>query len=229
MNGKVTRTLDVIFSGLAIVGLSPILTLVACVLRITGEKEVFYVQQRVGLNGKHFGLIKFATMLKKSPEMGTGTITVKNDPRVLPFGKILRKTKINELPQLLNVLRGDMSLIGPRPLTQGNFNMYPIVAREVISSVRPGLSGIGSIMFRDEEALLDQGADSAGLYRTEIAPYKADLECWYVANQGLATYFKCIVLTVWMLVIPSSSILSRSFQGLPEPKGETLRRVRGLD
>ena len=148
------RILDIIFSLLALLFLCPVLLPIALVLRLTGEGEIFFVQERVGSNERPFGLIKFATMLKDSPQTGTGSITVRNDPRVLPVGRILRKTKINELPQLLNVLAGDMSVIGPRPLTKNHFNHYPPNLRKLIGSVRPGLSGVGSIVFRDEERLL---------------------------------------------------------------------------
>ena len=117
-----TRVCDIFFSALALVFLSPLLIPIALLLRFTGEGEVFFVQERVGLNQQTFGLLKFATMLKDSANIGSGTITVRNDPRVLPVGKVLRKTKINELPQLLNILRGDMSVIGPRPLTRNHFN-----------------------------------------------------------------------------------------------------------
>ena len=110
------RLLDVFLSGIAIILLGPILAPIACVLKITGEGEVFYKQARVGKGGSSFGLIKFATMLKDSPSIGTGEITIKNDPRVLPLGKFLRKSKINELPQLWNIFIGDMSIVGPRPM-----------------------------------------------------------------------------------------------------------------
>src|SRR5690606_9896072 len=99
------RMLDILFSGLALLVLSPLLLPIAIILRLTGEGEIFYVQQRVGRGGELFGLYKFATMLKNSPSMGTGTVTVKGDPRVLPIGRFLRKTKLNELPQLLNILK----------------------------------------------------------------------------------------------------------------------------
>jgi len=108
------RFLDIVLSGLALLVLSPLLVPIAIVLKLTGEGEIFYVQKRIGLGGKPFGLLKFATMLKNSPNLGTGTVTVKGDPRVLPVGRFLRKTKLNELPQLINILRGDMSIIGPR-------------------------------------------------------------------------------------------------------------------
>ena len=109
------RLFDIIFSGIALVLLSPLLLPLMFILRVTGEGEIFFPQSRVGRGGKHFKLYKFATMLKDSPNMGTGTVTVKNDPRILPIGGFLRKTKVNELPQLINIFNGDMSVIGPRP------------------------------------------------------------------------------------------------------------------
>ena len=119
------RIFDIVFSLAALIVLCPLLLPIALILRFTGEGEVFYVQERIGSHERPFGLFKFATMLKNSPHMGTGTITVRNDPRVLPFGRILRKTKINELPQLLNVLIGN-DVIGPRPLTE---SLYTLRAR----------------------------------------------------------------------------------------------------
>ena len=111
------------------------------------REKLFFLQERIGKSGKVFHLYKFATMLKNNPNIGTGTITVKGDPRVLPVGKVLRKSKINELPQLLNVLRGDMSVIGPRPLTAQTFGSYSAATQAVVREVRPGLSGVGSIIF----------------------------------------------------------------------------------
>ena len=129
------RFLDLLMASLAILLLVPILFPVALVLKFTGEGEIFFRQFRVGRGGTHFTLYKFATMLKDSPNIGTGTITMTNDPRVLPFGRYLRKTKINELPQLLNVVFGDMSIIGPRPLTPQNFEAYPQEMKDAILSV----------------------------------------------------------------------------------------------
>ena len=153
------RLLDVLLSGLALLVLSPLLVPVAIALRMTGEGEVFFIQQRVGRGGRPFGLYKFATMLKDSPNIGTGTVTVKGDPRVLPLGRLLRKTKINELPQLLNILKGDMSIIGPRPQTRRCFDAFPVRSQAAIVKVRPGLSGIGSIVFRDEEGNIKRRID----------------------------------------------------------------------
>ena len=216
------RMLDIVFSGLALLVLSPLLVPIAIALRLSGEGEVFYVQQRVGRGGQMFGLFKFATMLKNSPNLGTGTVTVKNDPRVLPLGRFLRKTKINELPQLLNIFRGDMSIVGPRPQTQRCFDAFPARSQAEIVKVRPGLSGIGSIVFRDEEDLMHASADPERFYDEVIMPYKGLLEEWYVANQGLWTYLCCIGVTVWVVLVSGSGLVWRAFRGLPPPPAELL-------
>ena len=158
------------------------------ILRFTGEGEVFYRQLRVGKGGKLFGLLKFATMLKDSPNIGSGLHTLKGDPRVLPFGRFLRKTKLNELPQLINILKGDMSVIGPRPQAPAHFDAFPEHIRPELVKVRPGLSGIGSIVFRDEETLLSRpGIDHEHFYKEVIAPYKGELELWFWATTGCAS------------------------------------------
>jgi lipopolysaccharide/colanic/teichoic acid biosynthesis glycosyltransferase len=221
------RIFDIVLSLAALIILCPLLLPIALILRFTGEGEVFYIQERIGSNEQPFGLFKFATMLKNSPQIGTGTITVRNDPRVLPVGRILRKTKINELPQLLNVLIGDMSVIGPRPLTQNHFIHYAPEMRKTIGSVRPGLSGVGSIVFRDEERLLSDKEDPKNYYRTEIAPHKALLEVWFVENRGLWLYLKCIVLTIWVVINSSSHVASAVFKDLPQPQGQLKLDLEG--
>jgi len=219
------RFLDVFFSTLALLLLAPLLIPVSIVLRLSGEGEVFFRQSRVGRGGKHFGLLKFVTMLKNSPNIGTGTVTLKDDPRVLPVGRFLRKTKINELPQLLNILIGDMSLIGPRPQTQRCFDAFPKQSQKAIISVRPGLSGIGSIVFRAEEDMMHAASDPDHVYDHVIMPYKGKLEEWYVQNQGLPTYVLLIALTVWVVIRPRSRIVWRVFPDLPEPPAEIAREV----
>ena len=104
------RFFDIIFSGLALLVLSPFFVIIILILKFSGEGEVFFFQERIGKDGKLFKLYKFATMLKDSPNLGTGTVTIKEDPRVLPVGKFLRKTKINELPQLINILIGKFTI-----------------------------------------------------------------------------------------------------------------------
>jgi len=203
------RFFDILFSGLALIVLSPLLIPVVIILKLTGEHEIFYTQQRVGKDGKMFGLLKFATMLKDSPNMGTGTITVKDDPRVLPFGKFLRKTKINELPQLINILKGDMSIIGPRPQDKRCFIVFNDEDQENIKKVRPGLSGVGSIIFRDEESYLEKQEsleEKEAFYDNVISPYKGKVESWYVKHQNIGLYFKLIWLTILAVISPSTKI-----------------------
>lgn len=219
------RILDILLSSVALVALSPLLLPVALVLRLTGEGEVFFVQERIGRYGRSFGLVKFATMLKESPNMGTGTVTLKDDPRVLPFGRWLRRTKINELPQLINVLAGDMSVIGPRPQTQRCFDAFPAESRREIIKVRPGLSGIGSIVFRDEEELMNSNIDPESFYDEVVMPYKGKLEEWYVANVGLKVYLASIFATVWVVFFPSLAIVWKLFPDLPRPPSELVQAM----
>ncbi len=210
------RFFDISLSLLAIIFLSPIMLIVSLILKITGENEIFYKQQRVGINGNEFGLLKFATMLKDSPNIGSGEITIKDDPRVLPTGKFLRMTKINELPQLFNVVLGDMSIIGPRPMVPNTFSKYPERDRKIIEAVKPGLSGIGSIVFRDEESILDNSSNPIDFYEKNIIPYKSSLEVWFVKNRNLKTYLLSIFLTVLAIMFPKYKIINIVFKDLPK-------------
>ena len=211
------RFLDVFFSSLAILTLLPLLILIMLLLRFSGEGEVFFLQDRIGKNRKIFRLFKFVTMIKNSSSIGSGSITIKNDPRVLPVGKFLRKTKINELPQLFNVFIGDMSIIGPRPQTPECFKAFPVIFQDVIVQVKPGLSGIGSIIFRDEEEILEVQIRTIEFYNNAIGPYKAIVEAWYVGKESLYCYFLLILLTVWIVIFPKSDIIWRVFRDLPIP------------
>lgn len=202
---------------MALVILTPLLVLIAIVLSQTGEGYVFYRQQRVGRGGERFDLWKFATMLKDSPSMGSGTITIEGDPRILPVGRWLRKSKLNELPQLFNVLSGSMSLVGPRPLTDETYKLYSQHVQESIATVVPGLSGVQQVIVRDEESLIDGEVDSLEFYRTQLAPYKGELELWYVCHQSLKVYFVVIGCTIWNLVAPTYPISWALFQDLPTP------------
>ncbi len=214
------RFFDIIFSSIALVLLSPFLLPLMFILRVTGEGEIFFLQSRVGRGGKHFKLYKFATMLKDSPSMGTGTVTVKNDPRVLPIGGFLRKTKINELPQLINIFNGDMSIIGPRPQTQRCFNAFPLSSQNEITKVRPGLSGIGSIVFRNEENMMFSTNNPDKFYDKIVMPYKGSLEDWYVSHQNIISYFSLICLTIWVVLGFSSGLIWKLFKDLPSPPAE---------
>jgi lipopolysaccharide/colanic/teichoic acid biosynthesis glycosyltransferase len=214
------RFFDLVFTSLALLALSFLLIPIILILRFTGEGEIFFLQERIGKRGKVFKLIKFATMQKDSPNIGTGTVTMKGDPRVLPVGKFLRRTKINELPQLINIFMGDMSIIGPRPLTDQTFASYSSSIQETIKQVRPGLSGIGSIIFRGEEEIMHGKSASINFYENVIAPYKGSLEEWFVKNKSLYIYFKAILVTVWTVFIPTTKIAWKIFHDLPKPPTE---------
>ena len=217
------RILDIIFSSIALIILFPIMLIVSILLRITGEGEIFYLQERVGKDMRIFELYKFATMLKDSENLGSGTVTVKNDSRVLPLGKFLRSTKINELPQLINIFIGDMSVIGPRPQTRRCFNAFPDVFKDIIASVKPGLSGIGSIIFRAEEDLLESDlGTNINFYDDVISPYKAEIESWYIPNRNIKTYFLLIFLTIWIVIFLRSKIVWKLIKDIPVPP-EALR------
>jgi lipopolysaccharide/colanic/teichoic acid biosynthesis glycosyltransferase len=159
-------------------------------------------------------------MLKDSPNTDTGTVTLKNDPRVLPIGRFLRKTKINELPQLINVFMGDISLIGPRPQTQRCFDAFPLESQKEIVKVRPGLSGIGSIFFRNEEDMLEQTGSAEDFYDKIIMPYKGKLEEWYVSNQSMKLYFALIISTVFVLVFGKVPFRASLFAEIPSVPSE---------
>ena len=223
------RFFDILFSGVALLLLSPLLAPLVIILRLTGEGEIFFLQERIGKSGEEFKLFKFATMLKNSPNIGTGTVTMRGDPRVLPVGVFLRKTKINELPQLLNILVGDMSIIGPRPLTNEIFSKYSEKTQEVIKQVRPGLSGIGSIIFRDEEEIMHGASASLDFYANVISPYKGALEEWFVSNKSIYIYFMSIFITVWTVIFPSTKIAWKVFKDLPKPPNELKRPLNWTD
>lgn len=209
------RFFDILISVLALLAISPLLILTSIILKFSGEGEVFYRQIRVGENGKYFKLLKFATMVKNSPKIGAGEITLPNDPRVLPVGKFLRKTKINELPQIINILKGDISVVGPRPMVPNTFAKYPKNNKEIIMNVKPGLTGIGSIIFRDEESYLKDKLNPSIFYDEKIIPYKSDLEVWYVKNSSIKNYFIIILLTAWIIIFPKSNIIGLAFKDLP--------------
>lgn len=210
----IKRFFDFLFSLVALVFLSPFLIPIIILLKLTGEHEVFYFQKRVGYNSSEFDIWKFATMVKNSPNIGTGEITLRNDPRVTSMGKFLRKTKINELPQIINVLIGDMSIVGARPLMKKSFDLYSGEVKAVVYNTRPGITGIGSIIFRDEEKLISESSDIQQTYR-QIFQYKGELEKWYQRNISFYTDFMIIFLTAWHIVFSESKLVHKVFPSLP--------------
>ena len=189
---------------------------ICILLMLTGEHEVFFFQERIGYKNKPFFIWKHATMMKNSPNIGNGLHTTRKDPRVLPVGRFLRKTKINEIPQIINILKGDMSIVGPRPLVDKTFDPYPDHVKACIYNVKPGLTGIGSIVFRDEERLLSETSlPSTEFYARYISPYKGELELWYQKHLSFYTDMMLIFLTAWVILSPNSDLIFTVFKDLP--------------
>ena len=223
------RIFDLVFSLTALLFLFPLLFIVSIILLCNYENKIFYLQTRIGKNKKKIKIIKFATMLENSPNIGSGTITLKDDPRVFPIGKILRKFKINELPQLLNVVKGDMSLVGPRPLTIDGFNIYSLEAQKNISKVLPGLSGIGSLYFRNEEILLHDTLNINLIYKKLIMPYKESLEIWFYNNQSLKNLFQNYFLYNFEVIKPGALDFFKFFPNLPTPSSELTKLFKTIE
>jgi lipopolysaccharide/colanic/teichoic acid biosynthesis glycosyltransferase len=216
------RVLDVFFAlmGLLVLG---IFMLGATVINLcTGEHKVLFRQNRVGKEGRDFQLYKFATMLENSPNLPGGLVTAVNDPRVLPFGRFLRRTKVNELPQLLNILKGDMSFVGPRPQTRPHYSLYTADQRRVIDSVGPGLTGVGSLFFRNEEEILAHcNGEPVRFHDEVITPYKGDLEVWYAQHRSLKLYLFIIYLTA-ASIVNRKLVTIKYFKNLPTPPLELM-------
>ena len=214
------RLLDVVVSFAALIILLPIFIPIIIILKFTAEGEVFYFQERIGINNSRFQIWKFATMLKNSMNMGSGSITLQNDSRVTKIGVFLRKTKINELPQIINILKGDISLVGPRPLVDKTFSAYNEEVQSKIYNVKPGLTGIGSIIFRDEESIISAVTDEDphDFYKRVIAPYKGELEMWYQEHCSLFLDFQLIFTTAWVIVFSETRLYEKWFKDLPKRK-----------
>ena len=184
---------DKCFAFIGLIITSPIFLSVAIILKLQ-KQELFFIQERVGLNQGTVKIYKFTTMRKGSEKQGL--VTSFNDPRIIPLGKFLRRAKINEIPQLINILRGDMSFVGPRPLLRSEVEEYPPLMRKKIYSVRPGLTGYGSLEFSDEERLLAEVDDAEKYYFEVIQPKKAELESQYVDNFSLILDLSIVFRTV---------------------------------
>jgi len=213
------RIFDILFASTILIIIFPFCLPIVILLKLTGEGKIFYVQERVGRNKKAFGIIKFATMLQNSSSLPGGDVTSADDPRILPMGKFLRKTKINELPQFFNILKGEMSVIGPRPTTFKNYSYYEDDIQHKIRNVKPGITGIGSIVFRDEENFLKQSKkDAVTCYKEDIAPFKGDLEVWYAERQNFFLDISLILITIIVVLFPKSKILKKTYKDLPKNK-----------
>jgi lipopolysaccharide/colanic/teichoic acid biosynthesis glycosyltransferase len=191
---KVIRLFDWFFSAFGLIVMAPVLIVLACIIKLSSKGPVFYMQSRVGKNGRDFKVFKFRSMYIDADQKGLLTVGGK-DNRVTKAGYYLRKYKLDELPQLLNVLKGDMSLVGPRPEVRKYVNLYSEEQRKVLN-VLPGITDYASIAFRNENELLGKSADPEQMYIEEIMPKKIELNFSYINNRGIKEYFSIIFRTI---------------------------------
>jgi lipopolysaccharide/colanic/teichoic acid biosynthesis glycosyltransferase len=188
------RPFDLLVAFGLLIVLSPLMVLIGLSVALTSSGGAFFRQKRVGFGGREFGLLKFRTMRLGSEAHGQLTIGGR-DPRVTGVGYVLRKTKLDELPQLWNVLLGDMSLVGPRPEVPKYVALYSAVQRQVLT-VRPGITGMASINYIDENELLARSADPEKTYIHEVMPTKLALDLRYVREQSMGLDLRILALTV---------------------------------
>lgn len=213
----IKRLIDIVLSLLAMIVFLPFFIPIAIALKFTGEGYIFYTQDRIGHKNRKFRIFKFATMLKASPGLGSGSITLKNDWRLTPMGGWLRKTKINEIPQIINVLIGNMSVVGPRPQMESDFLKYPADVQARVYNVKPGITSLGAVVFRDEERYFTADiTDPHAFYKDVISPFKGRLELWYQENISFSTDFLIVFLTVWVILFKESNLPFTVFKGLPD-------------
>lgn len=190
------RIFDFISSLLVLLVFLPFFFLIAIWILLDSRGGVFYKQTRVGKNGKEFGLLKFRSMTAGADKQGL--ITVGNDSRVTRSGRFIRKTKIDEFPQLINIIKGDMSVVGPRPEVPKYVALYSEEQKKVLS-VRPGLTDLASLKYFDEQKLLGESEDPEETYRKEIMPKKLELNLQYIAQQSLFLDLKLIFSTIFRI------------------------------
>lgn len=194
------RLLDIISSCVVLLLLCPIFLVIAIIIKIDSYGPVFFPQIRVGKNFKPFRLYKFRTMVSDAPEKGPA-ITVVNDPRITKIGRFLRRTKIDEFPQLFNVIKGDMSIVGPRPEIAKYVEMFQNEYKEILQ-IKPGITDYATIEFRDEEGILKKYSNTETGYIKEVLPVKIELYKKYLRDKSLFTDLKLIFLTFWKIIKP---------------------------
>ena len=192
------RFFDFVLSLVGLVILAPIFIVLAVWIKIDSMGPVFYKQIRVGQNGKDFGLFKFRSMVVDADKKGLITVGGR-DPRITRSGYFIRKYKLDELPQLINVLVGDMSLVGPRPEVRKYVELYTDEQQKVLS-VKPGITDYASIEYMDENEILGKSTDPEKTYIEEIMPEKIKYNMKYIKNRSLIEYFKIIFLTVLKII-----------------------------
>lgn len=191
------RIFDVFFSFMGIIVLFPFFLLIYLLILVTSKGNPIFIQERAGKDGKIFHIWKFRTMVDRASSKGR-LMTVGDDPRITKVGKILRKLKIDEIPQLINVLKGDMSFVGPRPLVPYHISLYTEVQKQILC-VKPGITDLASISFRKESEMLANSSDPDKTYLEEIIPRKVELNMVYIRNISLWNDLRLIFRTVFSL------------------------------
>lgn len=194
-----TRGFDLFAAGMGLLVLSPLLAIIALLIRVTSPGPALFHQQRVGRDGRPFSIYKFRTMLHDAEAVG-GQLTVRGDPRITPLGAILRRFKIDELPQLVNVVKGDMALVGPRPEVPRYVARYDARQRDVLR-VRPGITDPASVAFRDENRLLAASSDPERTYVEEVMPAKLAMNLEYLERRTFLSDIAVIVRTLRRIVL----------------------------
>ena len=198
------RLFDVVVSFIGLLLLTPLLVLIAFLIKLTSPGPVFFKQPRVGRFGSIFLIHKFRTMVVNAEQLGL-KITVGRDPRITKIGHFLRRSKLDELPQLIDVFLGRMSMVGPRPEVPEYVACYPEALRSVVLSVRPGITDLASIEFRDESAILGEASDPRKAYIERILPIKLKYYVEYVENQSFLRDFYIILKTILAIFFRNSS------------------------
>lgn len=211
LTGK--RMFDILMAACGLILLTPLLAIIALMIRLDSAGTIFFRQVRIGRAGKPFRIVKFRSMSQSAPDRGP-SFTAAGDPRITRIGALLRTAKLDELPQLFNVLVGDMSLVGPRPEVPDLFAYYSPTEQADFCAIRPGITDYASLLFRDEDRLLAQAADPAAYYRQRLMPIKHELCLRYLAEMSFWTDIKIIVATLFSMVlhrVPESLIEPRIF------------------
>ncbi len=189
------RLFDLFFVIPGLIVLAPFLLIIALVIKLKDGGNVLFKQVRVGKNGKHFDVLKFRTMVLNAEKLGN-KVTTGDDPRITPVGRVLRKYKLDELPQLINVLKGEMSLVGPRPEVPEYVEFYPEETRNIVLSVPPGMTDKASIEFVNENDLLSGSEDPVSDYKNKVLPIKLKYYVEYVKERSLWLDFNLVIKTV---------------------------------
>jgi len=211
------RFFDIVFALMGIVITGPFLLLSILIIFISGETKPLFIQLRVGKDRQLFRFYKLRTM-KRTQSQNSGPITFHGDDRITKVGLFLRWSKMDEFPQFFNVLNGDLSFVGPRPLMPETFYAYDKSTQKRIAKVKPGITGVGSVVFRNEALLLKQAGENKqkDFYLNKILPYKGELEEWYVKHQSFGVDLKLLFFSAAVIAYSRMTGLHNYFKNLPK-------------